>query len=1250
MSSITQQLLEATDIIASREAKQVSFDQTILCTVVQPTIENEEDMCYVSNGTIKFKAKNATGNKLSKNTSVYVVVPSGDYSNEKIIIATYKEEEADNYKQIYADITQDFIQAEEYSLPNDKELELSKNSTTIVNSIYNIYNYSFSNNRIYFENYDRVILKAKFNINAPDLVSGEYIVRASFLDSSHNELWYGEIGSKEILGNPYTINELFEQEAIFTTDVIIAGEEGQETKQLNFDLVTRIQIKLYTPQRNIFVDKNGEEIDWQITLKDFKILLGYHKANFIANHGNIENGLVKIVLVDNTGKEISDTKDILTPYYNSTYNYNRYFGINYVTNSKILVLNPLDSNISWRRYNPTLEDVWGEILPQVGETDKYFKGEVKTNYNSSQFKAVYENISSNIIKISKNDKDFEASIEDTLIYDVEDNNYNLVYPIYDQADEVVSSGIKPKIIITGFKNSYGELKNNKVPMTIRWKIPAVATMIQKPTDLEYDTSTNKKRTWSDGSSGYYVTSYSATGDESFWDKLFELQVSLKNSFSDGATNNTIICQIIRDDEAVVTYQAKITLHPTRVGTTGEDFGLVITPDRTCLTNKYIMTKNGVQYSDLNDGRMVLTASLKQLSTGSDLTDDYDEQYWYDNLTMEFVDGAFGNIDSSCPYDMNIKKIGVEGISKRLTTITNGQNDSDVIMEQFGDVIRAKYRTSEQYTALKNGVDEIPVDIKDTPKAARSYMVRIFEYLTTSYFCIVKATFKLRNGRKIIAYQSIPRNYSESYTVAFEGPARLVYDSFGKLRTNIATQPYKVINGDDIEFPNVGIWYPGIKNENWRNPVGDWQINQYNWVKENTNPPSIKRSLKEDGKYSYQLVPTSSYPRSKITVASLIFFPDSWVYKDKDENETIYSTLHDKNGNLLSPEEAVGSLPSDVWRYIYPIVIIQDTHFNDTIDAWDGTISQEDETGMVLATAFAAGKKDNATNTFTGIIMGETSGAGNGLFGYSGGKNTFGFKEDGSCWLGANKNIQFDAKGEAVKIEVNSLAIKASKNSNYLEINSDDAKFCIGKTNGNKLEFNKDGKGELNITGKIYASAGGTIGGWEIGAKHLGYQLTTDNKEKYLNCFIQPSGSDAYYTINGYYSKNWAMTFGLDSEANGNFGILKNGHLYAKEAYISGTITASTFGVKANEFSGIDGGWYIEKEGTVLGSLGSSRLIGYYKSGTDYEVLVIQPNVITYYTNYKKWPSYDIKYNPDTLKAEGTSVYQAAWDSILPRIL
>lgn len=93
---------------------------------------------------------------------------------------------------------------------------------------------------------------------------------------------------------------------------------------------------------------------------------------------------------------------------------------------------------------------------------------------------------------------------------------------------------------------------------------------------------------------------------------------------------------------------------------------------------------------------------------------------------------------------------------------------------------------------------------------------------------------------------------------------------------------------------------------------------------------------------------------------------------------------------------------------YPLTLLRNGYAFKEINAWGGsTVTTED---YVISPMIGAGSK-NSQNQFTGVIMGTSSEfPSTGLYGFQNGIATFGFKEDGSCFIGANE--------ETGKIEFN----------------------------------------------------------------------------------------------------------------------------------------------------------------------------------------------------------------------------------------
>ena len=92
-----------------------------------------------------------------------------------------------------------------------------------------------------------------------------------------------------------------------------------------------------------------------------------------------------------------------------------------------------------------------------------------------------------------------------------------------------------------------------------------------------------------------------------------------------------------------------------------------------------------------------------------------------------------------------------------------------------------------------------------------------------------------------------------------------------------------------------------------------------------------------------------------------------------------------------------------------------------VNEWDGqSLSLDEENSAVLAKMISAGTKD-AKNRFTGVMMGDWHEKGDdsldtpGLYGFSGGEQSFGFKTDGTGFIGpaGYGRIQFDGRNALI---------------------------------------------------------------------------------------------------------------------------------------------------------------------------------------------------------------------------------------------
>lgn len=184
--------------------------------------------------------------------------------------------------------------------------------------------------------------------------------------------------------------------------------------------------------------------------------------------------------------------------------------------------------------------------------------------------------------------------------------------------------------------------------------------------------------------------------------------------------------------------------------------------------------------------------------------------------------------------------------------------------------------------------------------------------------------------------------------------------------------------------------------------------------------------------------------------------------------------------------------------VYTIMMYRNIYNMAEINGWDGTqLKLNEEENYLLAAMVGAGHK-NSDNTFTGVVMGTIKNSNtekDGLFGYSSGTQTFYLDaETGNAVFGKNQQIMITAK-EAT--------IKGNSTNGFMQLKlipDNDNDKAIEITYNKETKFSVDYTGKMEaqnavVHGDIYANyieanTGGNIGGWTINANQLSGGSTT----------------------------------------------------------------------------------------------------------------------------------------------------------------
>lgn len=227
-------------------------------------------------------------------------------------------------------------------------------------------------------------------------------------------------------------------------------------------------------------------------------------------------------------------------------------------------------------------------------------------------------------------------------------------------------------------------------------------------------------------------------------------------------------------------------------------------------------------------------------------------------------------------------------------------------------------------------------------------------------------------------------------------------------------------------------------------------------------------------------------------------------KIKSSNEDV---LYIQNKKLVPNPHYMGGkdIPYFTFKYgignlYYPVMMYLNTYGNKAINDWDGT-SIETSDGVLLAPQIGAGKKEN--DLFSGVVMGDMTGANNtlgwnidgeGIYGFKDGIATFGLKSDGTAYFGPrairNTNGTFSDAGGWIEMDGSEAVIKGGTSGN-----SPIMRLFLAKNNKHKHD-NKDiaiqvgdsffvyydgsikASDSIGVTGVINATSG-YIGNWLI---------------------------------------------------------------------------------------------------------------------------------------------------------------------------
>lgn len=179
----------------------------------------------------------------------------------------------------------------------------------------------------------------------------------------------------------------------------------------------------------------------------------------------------------------------------------------------------------------------------------------------------------------------------------------------------------------------------------------------------------------------------------------------------------------------------------------------------------------------------------------------------------------------------------------------------------------------------------------------------------------------------------------------------------------------------------------------------------------------------------------------------------------------------------------------------PIVQIRNLYPSAVVNNWNGKVEINEEQGTVMAPMIVAGNK-NANNTFSGVILGAPQGdyddsmSYTGIYGYGNGVQTYGFRADGTAFIGAANRGQINFDGNESVIQSGNYEATYNEDGNRIvtgtKIDLDDGtidskymtlkdnQMTLGESSLGQIQFNAD-KSSGTITSNNYTVSNGEKG-------------------------------------------------------------------------------------------------------------------------------------------------------------------------------
>lgn len=983
-------MLDAIQTLINGSLQSLDYDRTITCTIVDNSNRARGEY-VVDDGSSTFIAY-SDFTAYANNTSVYVTVPQGDYSNKKIILGrrTNKDTEYFNYvapTESYVDITNNVLTLQYDNEGNEKVFSTLANG--VLASKGPIYTWSGN-----YKGYDRLGIKASFKTYLDSLkpIAGSYGLYLKVLHCNEDTEYKTEqvsnflFGQNEMYGNIYSFNTFFEQQAVYDIS--------------NFGIIKKIDIYLYQLQDFKSQIGNGKEIQ--------DIFIPHQEENIIGDQQIIqdfEDNIFVSNLYLSFGYDLNSfTEDKVINYTLDSMEYSsgntaeerkrklQCRWVHKTQNGEIVSiynqegLKKYNSNLYWYHYvldNEVESEYGGKYWEEIQNSKNIFNNIVtcQTTVQDEYYKSVIISLSSERLNYISNLKDDINTGNIWALNDKDIQNLMLEMDKYEENYDISEvNKILNNLLLNDLNEKQLQFINkaletwNSLPIYDQYESILTihnTTMVQANLAVDLIQAITIEINDKDGRNGVYNI-YGEDGQ--ILNRTYSLErhklILNYNSLLTGMTS------FDGNGTEIVTWKIPLTntmIQPPTEGIEYDSSKLYLDNVKDANGNNIPAFNNDGEYmyirrvigpveQDIDIGGFY-TKTTEQIfrikdyysAVGNNTIYCYVEKggYTYGN-SITLIFGTAGTNGTDYTFRIALDK-NAEYNQQLLnaTAYVYDYNNQQVEIAEFikQDWLYPSYTKNDLFVSEIQNNKEFYIQPKNNN--------------LDHYFNILKSTIRINEiSNFLTTYTIIPWTSDIITYNHYEGPDRIIYNSQGT-DPSYYKGKLKLYNHLDVEQLDI----------EWEIKIGNPDSDEIDSLK---FYPSI---VNRDGNYVLKV-------------------PSMYM-----KNNEACCLIAKKNG-------------IEVWHQ--PLLIMQNSFSSALLNNWNGDLLIDEDNGTIMSPMIGAGRK-NSDNSFSGVLMGDVTRANDstiltGVYGYDHGVQSYSLTEDGKATLGSAGRGQIIFDGNKGSIE------------------------------------------------------------------------------------------------------------------------------------------------------------------------------------------------------------------------------------------